>query len=71
MFIYTYKNIERQEGKESGSIQIKPKHQLVIKFHLIKVSKLNLGPSQLFVTGPMHSKTCIGPADHILNNQRL
>ena len=54
--IHPYENIERQEEKESGSVQIKPKRHLVIEFRLIKVSELILGPLRSFVTVPMHSR---------------
>ena len=40
--IHPYENIERQEEKENGSVQIKPKRHLVIVFRLIKVSELML-----------------------------
>ena len=43
--IHPYENIEIQEEKESVSVQINPKRQLVIEFRLIKVSELILGPS--------------------------
>ena len=55
--IHPYESIERQEEKESGSIQIKPRRHVVIEFRFIKVSELILGLSRSFVTAPMHSKT--------------
>ena len=46
--IHPFKNIERQDEKESDSVQIKLKSHLLMEFRLLKVSEIVLGPSQLF-----------------------
>ena len=44
--IHPPENIERQEEKDSSSVQIKLKRHLVMEFRLIKVYEIILGPSR-------------------------